>query len=117
MRHATGCLTIIDNSRPAVYGYDQRVEAFGSKGIALSENPVQHATVIRTGVGFTGAPMFESFPTATSWRSKREWVAFIDALRTGGESPASGRDPRAPLVIGLAANESLRTGVPVKVAG
>ena len=116
MRHASGCFTIIDNSRAAGYGYDQRLEAFGSKGIALSENPVQHATVIRTGAGFRGAPMYESFPDRYDLAFQREWEAFVDAVVTGGESPASGRDARAPLVIGLAANESLRTGIPVAVS-
>ena len=40
--HANGCLTVIDNSRQAVYGYDQRVEAFGRTGMAASENPLAH---------------------------------------------------------------------------
>ena len=39
LRHANACLSVIDNSRQAVYGYDQRVEVFGSKGMAASENP------------------------------------------------------------------------------
>jgi myo-inositol 2-dehydrogenase/D-chiro-inositol 1-dehydrogenase len=117
MRHESGCFTIIDNSRAAGYGYDQRLEAFGSKGIALSENPVQHATVIRTGTGHKGAPMYESFPDRYSLAFQRQWEAFVNAVVTGGESPASGRDARAPLVIGLAANESLRTGVPVSLVG
>ena len=38
--HENGVLTVIDNSRQAVYGYDQRVEAFGSLGVAASENPL-----------------------------------------------------------------------------
>ncbi len=38
----SGCLTVIDNSRQAVYGYDQRVEAFGAAGVAASENPPEH---------------------------------------------------------------------------
>ena len=40
LEHENGCLTTIDNSRQAVYGYDQRVEAFGSGGMAASENPL-----------------------------------------------------------------------------
>ena len=46
--HADGTLTVIDNSRQAVYGFDQRVEAFGSKGVASSENPLNHTGVTRT---------------------------------------------------------------------
>ena len=42
LEHENGCLTTIDNSRQAVYGYDQRVEVFGSAGMAASENPLAH---------------------------------------------------------------------------
>jgi hypothetical protein len=49
LRHENGCLTIIDNSRRAAYGYDQRVEAFGSAGVAMSENPTVHSGTFRGG--------------------------------------------------------------------
>ena len=115
LRHESGCMTLIDNSRHAGYGYDQRVEAFGSKGVAVSENPVVHSAVRRDPSGWRGATMFESFIDRYHDSFVRQWAAFATAVRTGGESPASGRDGRAPLVIGLAANESLRTGLPVAV--
>ena len=115
LRHASGCITMIDNSRHAGYGYDQRVEAFGSKGIAMSENPVVHSARGRDRSGSSGAPMFDSFIDRYDTSFLRQWEAFASAVRDGGESPASGRDARAPLVIGLAANESLRTRQPVAV--
>lgn len=117
MRHDSGCLTIIDNSRHAGYGYDQRLEAFGSKGIAMSENPVIHSAIRRDRHGFSGPLMFDSFIDRYDDSFVRQWEAFVKAVVTGGKSPASGRDARAPLVIGIAANESLRTGAPVPVAG
>jgi predicted dehydrogenase len=40
LEHENGCLTTIDNSRQAAYGYDQRVEVFGSLGVAASVNPL-----------------------------------------------------------------------------
>ena len=49
--HESGCLTAIDNSRQAVYGFDQRVEVFGSDGMAASENPLAHTAVVRTARG------------------------------------------------------------------
>ena len=55
LTHANGCLTVIDNSRQAVYGYDQRVEAFGGLGMAASENPLAHTGIVRTAQG-TSAP-------------------------------------------------------------
>jgi myo-inositol 2-dehydrogenase/D-chiro-inositol 1-dehydrogenase len=42
MRHADRTLTVVDNSRRSAYGYDQRLEAFGSAGMAASGNPLAH---------------------------------------------------------------------------
>ena len=53
--HANGCLTTIDNSRRAVYGYDQRVEVFGSDGMVTSENPTVHSTVVHDADGIHAA--------------------------------------------------------------
>jgi myo-inositol 2-dehydrogenase/D-chiro-inositol 1-dehydrogenase len=100
LRHENECLTTIDNSRRAVYGYDQRVEAFGSAGMAASDNPPG-------GAGFFVARYHESYV--------REWEAFVRYVRDGGASPVSGADGRAPLVIGLAARRSLREDRPVSV--
>ena len=49
--HASGCLTAIDNCRATAYGFDQRVEAFGSGGMAASENPPAHSGVLTTADG------------------------------------------------------------------
>src|SRR5690606_19634039 len=113
MRHESGCFTMIDNSRHAGYGYDQRVEAFGSKGIATSENPVIHSAVRRDAEGYRGPALFDSFIDRYDDSFVRQWEAFAAAVRTNGPSPTSGTDARAPLVIGLAAGESMRTGRPV----
>jgi myo-inositol 2-dehydrogenase/D-chiro-inositol 1-dehydrogenase len=115
LRHASGCLTLIDNSRHAGYGYDQRVEAFGSQGIATSENPAIHSAVLRDRTGFRGPVMYGSFIDRYDKSFVTQWDAFVDAVVTGGQSPASGADARAPLVIGLAANESLAKRVPVAI--
>jgi myo-inositol 2-dehydrogenase/D-chiro-inositol 1-dehydrogenase len=117
LKHASGCITMIDNSRHSVYGLDQRLEAFGSEGVASSENPVVHSAVRRDRNGSSGPAIFASFIERFEASFVLQWEAFVDAVATGGPSPASGRDARAPLVIGLAANESLRTGAPVAVTG
>jgi myo-inositol 2-dehydrogenase / D-chiro-inositol 1-dehydrogenase len=46
LRHTEGTITTIDNSWQAVYGYDQRVEAFSSKGMASSGHQLEHQTTI-----------------------------------------------------------------------
>jgi myo-inositol 2-dehydrogenase/D-chiro-inositol 1-dehydrogenase len=113
--HASGCLTAIDNSRQAVYGYDQRVEVFGSRGMAASENPLAHTAVVRTanGTSMSALPYFFLERYVPSY--VREWGAFVTAVRTGATPPVSGADARAPLVIGLAAWRSLRERRPVRI--
>jgi myo-inositol 2-dehydrogenase / D-chiro-inositol 1-dehydrogenase len=113
--HESGCLTAIDNSRQAVYGYDQRVEVFGSRGMAASENPLAHTAVVRTanGTSMSALPYFFLERYIPSY--VREWAAFVDAVASGTAPPVTGADARAPLVIGLAAWRSLTEGRPVRV--
>jgi myo-inositol 2-dehydrogenase / D-chiro-inositol 1-dehydrogenase len=113
--HENGCLTSIDNSRRAVYGYDQRVEVFGSDGMAASENPLEHSGIVRTAEG-TGAPTLPYFYLERYTASYlREWEAFVSALADGTPPPVTTSDARAPLVIGLAAWRSLREDRPVRI--
>jgi myo-inositol 2-dehydrogenase/D-chiro-inositol 1-dehydrogenase len=115
LEHANGCLTTIDNSRQAVYGYDQRVEVFGSAGMAASDNPLSNTGVIRTAEG-TREPTLPYFFLERYVPSYlREWEAFIGAVGDGAEPAVGPSDARAPLVIGLAAWRSVREGRPVRV--
>ena len=52
MRLANGALAVIENSRQAVFGYDQRIEVFGSKGGIEAFNETPARTVLRVGAGF-----------------------------------------------------------------
>jgi myo-inositol 2-dehydrogenase/D-chiro-inositol 1-dehydrogenase len=113
--HEDGCLTAIDNSRRAVYGYDQRVEVFGSAGMAASENPLGHTAVVRTADGTSGAALPYFFLDRYVPSYLEEWGAFVRAVQNGAPPPVTTRDARAPLVIGLAAWRSLREGRPVRV--
>jgi myo-inositol 2-dehydrogenase / D-chiro-inositol 1-dehydrogenase len=114
--HADGCLTTIDNSRRAAYGYDQRVEVFGSEGMAVSENPRGHTGSVQTAEGERRPPNPYFFLERYLESYVREWQAFVGALTRGEEPPVSTSDARAPLVIGLAAGRSLREGRTVSVA-
>jgi myo-inositol 2-dehydrogenase / D-chiro-inositol 1-dehydrogenase len=115
LEHEDGCITAIDNSRQAVYGYDQRVEVFGSRGMAASENPLRHTGIVRTAEG-TGAPPLPDFFLERYVPSYiREWEAFVAAVSAGEAPPVGVVDARAPLVIGLAAARSLHEGRPVRV--
>jgi myo-inositol 2-dehydrogenase/D-chiro-inositol 1-dehydrogenase len=112
--HENGCLTTIDNSRQAVYGYDQRVEVFGSAGMACSENPLADSAIVRTGAGTRAATLPDFYLERYVPSYLREWGAFVAAVSEGQPTPVTGRDARAPLVIGLAAGRSLREGRPVR---
>jgi myo-inositol 2-dehydrogenase/D-chiro-inositol 1-dehydrogenase len=116
LMHESGALTVIDNSRRAVYGFDQRVEAFGSRGMAASENPLAHSGVVRTAEGTRAASLPYFFVERYLPSYVAQWRAFADAVRSGGSSPVTGADGRAPLAIGLAAGRSLREQRPVRVA-
>lgn len=115
LTHANGVVTTIDNSRQAVYGYDQRVEAFGAKGMAASDNPLAHTGITLTDAGLRGQPLPYFFLERYTESYIREWTAFVHYLQNGGPSPVSGEDGRAPVVLGLAAWESVRSGQPVRV--
>lgn len=115
LTHADGTITTIDNSRQAVYGYDQRLEVFGSQGMAMSENPMKDAAVVFTADDRQGANLPYFFLERYSDSYRIEWEAFVRYVTEGGSSPVSGADGRAPVAIGIAAWESVRTGVPVAV--
>ncbi|HEX7299880.1 MAG TPA: inositol 2-dehydrogenase [Solirubrobacteraceae bacterium] len=114
--HDNGCLTVIDNSRQAVYGFDQRVEVFGSAGMAASENPLAHSAIARTAEGTRAATLPYFYLERYIPSYVREWRAFVGAVSEGRPPLVGGRDARAPLVIGLAAGRSLREGRPVRLA-
>ncbi len=95
--HANGCLTAIDNSRQAVYGYDQRVEVFGSRGMAASENPLAHTARRAHRDGTRAADAAVLLPRALH----PELPARVGGVRatpsrTGATPPVTGRRrPRA----------------------
>lgn len=113
--HADGVITAIDNSRQAVYGFDQRVEAFGSAGVSSSLNPPAHTGVTITAERQTAPPLPWFFLDRYVPTYEAEWRAFAESLATGSPSPVGPVDARAPLAIGLAATRSRAEGRPVRI--
>ena len=106
LRHADGCLTVIDNSRRATYGYDQRVEAFGDAGMASSQNPPAHTATLLTADGPHGPALPHFFVERYTASYVLQWEAFCQlrprrrARRrcpapTGGRRSPSGWRPGA----------------------
>jgi myo-inositol 2-dehydrogenase/D-chiro-inositol 1-dehydrogenase len=117
LTHANGAITTIDNSRQAVYGYDQRVEVLGSGGMATSDNVLKDFGRVYTAAGQSGANLQDFFLDRYRESFINEWVAFIDYVAAGGPSPVPGSAGRAPVVIGLAAGQSMREGRAIVIDG
>lgn len=115
LTHANGAMTTIDNSRQAVYGYDQRAEVLGSAGLATSENILKDNGRVFTASGSSGANLQDFFLDRYRESYVNEWLEFIDYVADGGPSPVPGTAGRAPVVIGLAAWQSVREGRPVAI--
>ena len=114
LTHENGAFTLIDNSRRSVYGYDQRVEAFGSKGMVASANLAQHTTATSDASGVHSPPLTHFFIDRYIPSYVAEWEAFTRSVAEGEPTEVNGADGRAPLVIGLAAWKSVREHRPVR---
>ena len=116
LRHADGTLSVIDNSRQAVYGYDQRVEVFGSGGVATSQNWPLHSAITMNARRGTSAPLQNFFLERYRQSYQLEWRSFVDAVNNRSVMPVTGADGRAPLVLGIAARKSVETGRAIAVS-
>jgi myo-inositol 2-dehydrogenase/D-chiro-inositol 1-dehydrogenase len=83
--------------------------------MAASENPPANTALVRSATGTRAATLPYFFLERYIPSYVREWEAFVAAVGAGETPPVSGPDARAPLVIGLAAWQSLREGRPVRV--
>jgi myo-inositol 2-dehydrogenase/D-chiro-inositol 1-dehydrogenase len=116
LKFANGALGSIDNSRQAVYGYDQRVEVFGSAGSASSGNLYADAVTISTGETVRRGLPLNFFMERYTPSYVAELAAFVRCLHEDTPPPVSGADGRAPVVMAMAALRSLRENRPVRLA-
>ena len=115
MKMANGALAVIDNSRKAAYGYDQRAEVFGSKGAVASSNDSASTAVLSNEEGVTAEKPLYFFLERYMGSFTSEMKEFITAIREDGPTPVGPVDALRPVQIALAARESLDTGKPVKI--
>ena len=115
LKFANGAIGVIDNSRKAAYGYDQRVEVFGSKGGITVSNDTPSSAVLSTEEGvFSDKPKY-FFLERYKDSFIEEVKDFFDAVLNDKETPVTGIDGLKPVLIGLAAKKSYETGMPVRV--
>ncbi|MGB0901472.1 inositol 2-dehydrogenase [Halocynthiibacter sp.] len=104
---ATGKQAMINNSRRATYGYDQRVEVHGSKGAvtAMNEHPVQ--VEVASADGYNRAPLHDFFMTRYVAAYAAEIAAFVASVKDGQATHPAGRDGMIALALADAANISV----------
>jgi myo-inositol 2-dehydrogenase / D-chiro-inositol 1-dehydrogenase len=114
--HENGCLTAIDNCRESNYGYDQRVEVYGSGGVAMSDNQPIHQAYLRDSHGLHGAAFV--YPVVDRYAASyvAQWRAFVAALADSRDPEVGLEDVRRSLTIGLAAWRSVHEHRPVRIA-
>jgi myo-inositol 2-dehydrogenase/D-chiro-inositol 1-dehydrogenase len=116
LKFANGAIGTIDNSRQAVYGYDQRVEVFGSGGMAAVANNTLDSLVYSNSDGVSSAKPLYFFLERYMDSFIAEMKEFIEAIQQDKPTPVSGLDGRKPVVIAMAAKKSLDENRPVKIA-
>lgn len=115
LTYADGTMAVIDNSREAAYGYDQRIEVFGSKGMAQGNNILHDNHKLYNKDGVHGALPLHFFLERYAQAYKTEMQSFIDALTGKNDIPVGGEDGLLSLKIGLAAKKSLQENRPIKL--
>ncbi len=116
LKMENGAIAVIDNSRKAVYGYDQRAEVFGSKGMVATANDTASSAVISNGEGITGEKPLYFFLERYMESFSREVRLFVEAIEKDTETPLGVLDGLKPVLMGIAAKKSVEEHRPVKLS-
>ena len=115
LRFADGALGVIENSRRAVYGYDQRVEVLGSAGRVGNRNIAADTVQLADAYGQHDPLPLDFFMQRYAAAYAAEIQAFVAAVRGAGPLSVGGHDGRMAVVLGLAAKRSVALGRPVRI--
>jgi myo-inositol 2-dehydrogenase/D-chiro-inositol 1-dehydrogenase len=113
---ADGTYALIDNSRKAIYGYDQRLEIFGDGGMILVENNLHDTNILYNENGIHQALPLHSFTQRYAKSYLKEMELFIDALINKKPMPVRSHDIIMATAIAYAANKSMQEGRPVQLS-
>jgi len=115
LRFENGTIGTIDNSRRAVYGYDQRVEVFGPEGMVAVSNNTPDTAVHSNAEGVhSSLPLF-FFVERYTESYIAEMKEFIECIQRDQTPSVTGIDGRIPVVMGYAAIKSYEENRPVKL--
>jgi myo-inositol 2-dehydrogenase / D-chiro-inositol 1-dehydrogenase len=109
-----GALGTIENGQ-AVFGYDQRLEVFGSLGAITVDNERRDSTLVVDREGYHAHLPPAFFPERYAAAYVTEIQSFVDCIRTDGEPFVTGADGRAATILALAAQRSLDESRPVLI--
>lgn len=110
-----GAMGAIDNSRQAVYGYDQRVEVFGSEGLVTVKNDTPDSHIYLDKKGTHSALPLNFFMQRYTESYLNEMLAFVKSIKSDTPPPATGKDGLAAVKIALAAIKSAKENRAVRV--
>lgn len=116
LKMSNGSFGTIGNSRRCAYGYDQRIEVFGSKGALSSQNRAPHTVELSTDSSIANALPYSFFMDRYAAAYTGVMAAFVDMIRDGSAPPVTGADGRAPIVAAMAAAKSYAEGRPVRLS-
>ncbi|NGO54273.1 inositol 2-dehydrogenase [Allomesorhizobium camelthorni] len=112
---ASGKQCVISNSRRATYGYDQRIEVHGSKGMIAAENQRPVSIEIANGQGYTRPPLHDFFMTRYLEAYANEIASFVAAVNSRAKPSPTGHDGLVALTLADAALKSANQGKTVRV--
>ncbi len=115
LKFANGAIGTIDNSRRAVYGYDQRIEVFGSGGAIQGDNWYLKEVTVSNASGVGRGPLMNFFMDRYLASYQAELTAFVQCVANDTPVPVTGSDGRAPVVLALAAMKSYKENRPVRL--
>ncbi len=116
MKSKNGVLIHINNSRRSVYGYDQRVEIFGSKGMLISNNQTQTSVEKFNKEGtFVKEPILDFFIERYDQAYKSQLNDFINKIRENKKPSVTYEDGQSALILANAAYESLEKNTKIKL--
>lgn len=116
LKFSSGAIGVIDNSRQAVYGYDQRLEVHCAHGVALAENPSEDTVVKGQGDGYHSSRLHHFFMSRYAPCYVDQVRAFIACVRDDQPTPTTGEDGRRAVVLGHAAWKAYRENRPVALS-
>lgn len=116
LKFINGAVGVINNSRKAVYGYDQQLEVFCSNGTVIANNEAETTVVKGNTDGFLAAKPPYFFMQRYAPCYVEEMRQFIQCVRDDKPTPTTGKDGRMAVVLGHAAWKSFHENRPVKLS-